>query len=879
MFASLLTPLLAILSAQAATPIVPEHPEAQTAFSCDFEEGFDRNYDRWPDDWKRKRGGGYPFYLTIEIDEDHVGASPSRALKMELDGGAALAYSPPIPIQSAFSYVLRSRLRTEGLQHDFASCAITFLDESLAPLETVTSKPYQVDEWTEVEIGPITPSDPSARWAVIELHLQPTRQADLRGSAWFDDLWLGKLPRMSIIADRNAPFNVFTSGDQVSVTCHVSGFSLESKLLSFELLDVDGRVIATDNREIEVDTPKNSPNSRQGWRDPDSQQDELNLTGKASWKPRIPGNGFYRVRASLPGLAGTIIERSLQLVVVEPQGLPKQGEFGWSLSQGDDPLTIQQLEQLLKQVGIHWVKFPIWYQDQDQERADQLALFAERLNAHQMQLIGLLDQPPASIRELFGPRGQLPIASIFVDPDAWRPTIDPVMTRLSLKVRWWQLGDDSDTSFVNFPNLEEKIRGILSDLNRFGQEINLGISIRSIDQRPAVKDPPWEFLSYIAKPPLTARELEAYFLPEDQATTSARRWLILQPLSDRSYDLVTRATDLVRRMITAKQLGLDGIFVPNPFDPETGLMAEDGSPEELLLAWRTTALMTSGADHIGTISMPAGSTNHVFARGEEAIMVVWNDSPVEEAIYLGANVKQFDIWGREIPVREVEDGEFVRQVIRSGPLPSFITGVDPYIARWRMDFEFETKRLASVFGQQQTAWYRFSNSFDRGVMGDVRLITPIVPDPRSTDMKFKLAANEETRQPMHVTLGANLDSGEQPVRIDFQIGARRFSVYRTIHIGLGDVEFGLTSFLDDAGNLIVKQTLKNNTDNFVSFNCMLFAKNRRRQHRRVRNLPRGEITNQFTFPNGQELIGTSLTLRAEEIDGMRILNQHHVPEP
>ena len=46
------------------------------------------------------------------------------------------------------------------------------------------------------------------------------------------------------------------------------------------------------------------------------------------------------------------------------------------------------------------------------------------------------------------------------------------MTRLSLKVHWWQLGNDSDVSFIGYPQLETKLDEIKRNLEQYGQQIN-----------------------------------------------------------------------------------------------------------------------------------------------------------------------------------------------------------------------------------------------------------------------------------------------------------------------------------------------------------------------------------------------------------------------
>ena len=142
--------------------------------------------------------------------------------------------------------------------------------------------------------------------------------------------------------------------------------------------------------------------------------------------------------------------------------------------------------------------------------------------------------------------------------------------------------------------------------------------------------------------------------------------------------------------------------------------------------------------------MPNGSSNHVFARAGEVVMVVWNNRPIEEALYLGEDVRQLDVWGRMTRLRETDAGH----VIPVGPLPTFVTG-------------------------------------------------------------------------QHVT---------------------------------------------------------NHTPQTVSFKCMLFVPNRRRMMSQVIELRQDRDTKIYRLPKGEQLIGETLWLRAEEIGGQRTLNYRFTAE-
>ena len=125
--------------------------------------------------------------------------------------------------------------------------------------------------------------------------------------------------------------------------------------------------------------------------------------------------------------------------------------------------------------------------------------------------------------------------------------------------------------------------------------------------------------------------------------------------------------------------------------------------------------------------------------------------------------------------------------------------------------------------------------------------------------------------PLPVTLMADANSGPQPVRLDFDVGGYHFSVHRTLQLGLDDVQVEVTSQLKN-GSLIVEQHLTNLSDRPLSFQCVLFAPERRRETRQIIGLSRERTTLKFVLPEGEQLIGKKLWLRAEEIGGSRVLN-------
>ena len=91
----ILLSLLILTVVPAAPNAVADAPEV---FECTFGESWDQNYDEWPDGWSRRRGKGYPEYVSVKIVTAEDALAEGKCLQVDLDGGAAIAYSPPIRV-------------------------------------------------------------------------------------------------------------------------------------------------------------------------------------------------------------------------------------------------------------------------------------------------------------------------------------------------------------------------------------------------------------------------------------------------------------------------------------------------------------------------------------------------------------------------------------------------------------------------------------------------------------------------------------------------------------------------------------------------------------------------------------------------------------
>ena len=85
--------------------------------------------------------------------------------------------------------------------------------------------------------------------------------------------------------------------------------------------------------------------------------------------------------------------------------------------------------------------------------------------------------------------------------------------------------------------------------------------------------------------------------------------------------------------------------------------------------------------------------------------------------------------------------------------------------------------------------------------------------------------------------------------------------------------------MNDQGELEIEQRLTNETDKAVSFKCFLYAPDRLPIVTQVVEQGRGTDTKSFRLPNGAELLGKTLLLRADEIAGQRIINVRFTAQP
>ena len=842
-----------IVAGMTAAPNEAFEPTAVTLYKYGFETRADDEFDEWPQGWRRRRGPGYPGYLDIEIVDDRP-AEGKYCLRAQLNGGAVALFSPPMPADHRSSFVLTGSIRTVGLKNDHAQLSLTYLDKHDQVLERVVSVGVTTAKtWESVKLGASYCANPAVQKVVIGLHLEPIQQrADLNGTVWFDDLVLAVAPRQVIeLPDQ---VHLYSPQQEIPLRCRYLRHVDSNVKVLLTLLDPTGRLVEPPLARI---TAAKLPEPNVQW------------SGSLWFKEP----GFYRLRVAVADDdEHQHIEETTLAILPDMQPTPR-GEFGWTLPKGEERIPLADVTRLLGNVGITRVKFPVWVGDH-RERIDELVTLFNSIRLQGVELIALLSQPPSAYQQKLGIRTELNAAKLFqADIQAFAPTIDPLLTRMSWQIAAWQLGDDHDTSLASLPKLIEHIDAIKQHLDRVGYNVTVGLTwnwskadpvqIKSTDELP------WRFVSVSDRQLSSPMELSERI--ESLTSKQLPRWLSLEPPKSSSEDLSARINDLLERLLLAKTHGMKAIFLHAPIRDQGGLVNTDGSPTELLLPWRTTASLLSGAEYLGQIPLPQGSRNYAFARDSQVVLVLEGSEPRGETLYLGEEVRQINVWGQSItpPI----NGS--RQVVRTEATPVFITGVHAGITRWRLNTRLADRRLPSQFGVRQRSRVLVKNTLGETVVGALRIVPP--PDWRVLPERFEieLAPNEETELPISWYVPLNGTSGQQRVQLDFELfGSERyeFSAFDNIEVGLGDLRLDSMTRLNDQGDLVVQQRIVNNTSSPASFRCHLHMPGQPRIRAQLDHLGPGEHTFTYKFPNGRQFIGQTLWIRAEEIGGSRVLS-------
>ncbi|MBI1903831.1 MAG: hypothetical protein HYS13_22230 [Planctomycetia bacterium] len=909
---------------------------AVDVLSCGFETRHDQNFDGWPDGWARQRGRGFPAYLPIGLREISCPEGKS-CLGMDLDGGAAAVFSPLVDVARQFEYAVHVRARTEGLVRDRVFLSARFLDERGQPLAVYFSRGIgETSDWTELSVAAIAPP-PGARSLSVGLHLQPGGPGDspergvplalpdLKGSAWFDEVVVRRLPRVTLdVYDPKSALsepspNLLISPHDVELVARLEGWPAGRFMARLELFDPRGNLLGEPHeKEITTTAAEEAPSApapgvaapralesvslhepashdRGGTPAPDAESKPAEEPPSAvapappvvvAWRPAAKGPGYYTLRCRVFQIAAAasaasrnesrtlVAEKETSYAIAQHERPVGTGGFGWSLPAVPRDVPLKTFSALAIEGGVQWLKIPAWSIADDQQKLADLHEVALRLAAMDVQLVGVASPPPESVRKEMSLDSDPTAAQLLsADAKAWQPSLDRTVGDLAWYIRQWQLAADRDGSLVRRKDLPNFVDALLRRWAGSGASVRVGVVAPQALAAPAewrvpmleMKQSPWSFVSY----PPAAEASAAPSTESHEHDGSTRHFAAVRPLPPGQHTTDARAADLVLQMVSAVIDGADAVFLADPLDAASGIVRADGTPGELFVPWRTTALALHGAGFAGTIELPGGSENRVFVRQGKAILVVWSREPHEESIYLGETASLVDAWGAMKPLA-LRDGEHAFTV---GPLPLFILGVDEPITRMRLAATFAQTAMPARVGARLSNRLSFPSLLPDGVSATVRLVLPETWKGRPTKWRMDLKQGESADLPFDLVVPQHADTGPQRIKIDLELdgSGKHITIFRTLQFGETDVTPDLTTEIGPEGELRVTQRLRNSTGQKLAFRCHLYVPGRPRESATVAVMAAAEHT--FELPDAASLKGATLWLRSVEVGGGRVISR------
>ncbi len=925
---------------QLSTPSLADDLQAEKINSWEFQRSEDGNNDQWPDGWRRRAGRNFPAYIPINIrprdpetarivrnatpDMSRVylayksgklfrrfipEATPepisnfidrylvNNCLMIEMDGGAVELESPAFLLDSRFTYTLDGSIQTESLNGHRVWMELLLLDAKgsvvgRGPTRELTgTKP-----WTTVETNNLSSED--LRMGQVVIHVDPLATNKLGGKVLVDEIRLYRLPKLELKVD--APHHVALPNQPVEITCSVLGINDARSTVSFKIVNHLGQVTDQASAPLdslpsaELEVPDYKETVRPGFltntskrlstknepapdvrAEPQSLGTKSNHTnGIARWQLRIAEPGYYRVVVDLGrtvhGGETRQISREVSLAIVENSKVGVSGPFGWSIPSFNAQITPEAIPDLVKLGGVGWLKIPVWFDPKDTKTAERLSVLLDRLDLRKVNCVGVLAQPEDPASE----NGNQPAAAIFSTPGEWEPRFEPSLTRMSMKLSWFQLGRDNDRSFIGNPNLMPLITDIRKRMQNYAQELQLALTWDYLDPLPEGQELPWAASQMSNEIPFTARELTNVL--QNSGKTEHKKWVTLNPLSASRYSTLDRARDLTERMIAIRRYNVEAAFVTTPLDKDTGIFNSDGSVGELFLPWRLLNQHLATASYLGSINMPSGSTNQIFAQGDDGVMILWSDKPVDEQLYLGDDIRATDLWGKSILVERVtSDHNTPEQRIHVGPWPILVTGISVPVAKWRSRFDLENRSLDSVVAQRTELNLNLENTFKESCFGTVSLNAPSLLQLGPATTRLQASANDRQRVSLPMSIRPDANAGKHLLRFDFNISTDReysFSTYDSLTLGIGNVELRWETVEADAQRAILRLEIANDTPQPVSFQCKLFPPKQAYRPVQITNAPPGTTQREFVLPlNGAEL-NSDIWIRCEELGTGRVLN-------
>lgn len=842
----------------------------------DFDERPLGNFESVPMHWRRASGPGFPRYSAGGFDET-VGRGSPPSFRLNLEGGN-VSYSyieNDIEVDSLSDFLVIAYARSQGLIHARGFISAVYVDaagETIeesrrvsglfggagAPsgwerLEVVMPDGVEGTRWLRLELWVVQRSV----WADADPEgIDPIEHQDVRGTAWFDDIGVYRLPRAN--AHFSNPGGIVRPGRTESIHFDVRNFTRATLEAELEVKDESSRIAHAERLPI-------SPAAGGGAR----------VTPVTFRLPKL-GVGFYRARVMLKEGAEVLVERGLEFAVLAelPEVKPSR-QMGVDLGRwggGDWRGTYELVEALgcaAAKVGIP-ATGPINTSEKS-EYFSQLGRLLRELDRRQIETTGVIRtaEPRDAVM------AEDSVREAMRNEEAWTPRLGPVVTSVGPLISNWQLGDEEVELRGGASWTGEEIETCRRQLRRYVPTTRV--------VAPKALLAAWEESGDVMSVYIPAsfptrsivRHLDFLASPTDTA-----RWLKVRTRSSEAGDGL-EAAEMARRMILALALDPHRVYIDAPVRLSHEGGAAQWQPTANYAAYRTLMHRLTGKQAIGVLANDGRNVAILFSGEEGDCVALWSWAPDKDgaehpeselSFYVGSSPVIRELSGETRPLSVDEHGQ-ARVAARS--MPVLIEGVRAPLAQLQSGFSVSPTHVEAT-APRFAPRVRLQNHFGTKMSGYIDVTPPAGWDLENRTLSVELEPGEEFEREVVMTPPARQVATTRTLTLELHIltphpADMRFEVPFTV--GLADVEVrAQASWKGDV--LVIEQTVSNGTSQPISFLGYCNVRGRPRSERSFLNVGAGQTARQrYVFPRAHDLSGTRGFTGVRELRGERSLDQ------
>ncbi len=896
----------------------------------DFEERDDGNFEETPMFFNRVTGIGMPHWVGGRLTRTRA-RTGDFSFQLDLNGGSALyrLEHRVLPAVAGAHYRIDGYVKTTTLKYARArmSLMITDADGRVIPGSVRHSGPFvtpddAAEAWQSLSVATHT-DDADARWLVLELGLlQPAAggqddvpepgaagpslggaagdellkyQQDVRGSAWFDDLVVSRVPQLQV--KRLKPSGVFLASDRVRIQATALDPMVEDLDATARVFDATGRVVWAGEaiRHQSVQHADGDGSEAGG---------VASLNFDFDFGPMPPGwyEAVLDVSADTGHLrAGSSTRRSPFVVLASGPVLDRDERFSidathlaaanWSL-----------LQPLIGPLGAGRVELALWggASGNDAGRSvEELDEAATSLEAMDVSITGVFAGSTPTLAAVAGDASLQKLYDLLAidktSHSAWRSSLGYLVSRHAHQIDRWQVGLATDAeAFASEERLRllyAKFGGVIASLTpepRLSMPWPTRRSVAGVEPAPAV-------LAMSLPTDVPASQMPLFVAEATRSGGDAEVAVRLELLDPEIYGRRVMLSDLIRRVTLALAGGADRLTLPLPVASARGERTDaPPEPTEAFVVLQTLLASLSNKTYQGRVL--AGDVDdrveaYLFADADDrdapGTLVVWSDaadpsraSNVSLAINLGPDAEQVDAWGNRRQLRQSKIGReqgLAQAAITA--MPSFVVGVDTPLTRLRQTVRLDDPLIESSF-RPHPRLLLMTNTFGQSISGTIRVNEPDGWDVQLSSATFSLNPGETMARPVELQIPYNSDAGLHRIDVEITLTGGRtggaltmIRVPLEVRLGLADVGLRTTCRRDGA-DLVVMQTVTNYGDETIDFEAFVLVPGQARQERLVVNLGAGrETERRYRFEGAGDVpAGSEILSGLRELEGTRILN-------